>query len=818
MQNLYLSTLVLLLSWCIYLPCARAQVVINEMSNANLSTLITGNGDTEDWIELYNAGPAAVNLQNYALSDNPQSSEKWKFPSVVIQPNGFLVVLASGKNVTASGYINTDFKLSFDEQTIVLYDPSGNPIDNCTRTQRLQANHSFGRKTDGSSEWGYFNTPTPKTSNNAVMAYNGYESAPVFSVRGGFFNGAQSVTITGSSSAVVRYTLNGSKPTSFSNIASTPISFSKTTIVSAQAFSNANLLPSDVVKNTYFINEEFSLPIFSITTDSLNLWDYNEGIYVTGPNADTAYPYYGANYWKDIEKPAYVEYFNKQKVKKFESGAGLKIFGGYSRVFPQKSLKLKFRGPYGSPRIPYALINDRINVREYRDVILRNGGSDFIGTHFRDAFMHRLVKNEHIDYMAYEPSAVFLNGDFWGFYEIRERQDERYLEMTHNVPVDKMDFLSHEGAVWTFAGSDTGFFNMHSFIVNGSPQSDNYLPAVKNMLDVENFVDYFIAETYYGNADWVGDWENNIKLWRPHGGKWRYIMWDVDWGMGLFHPATKNFLSIARNPNHPNPHSEMFNSLLGNTEFRNYFVNRYADLINTIYQQDHVQAELYKMRDEVAPIMERHFNKFGGSLIQWHSAIQSVLTFNQARMGNVRDQVQQMFALPSQVDVELDVQPAGAGKIKISTVTPDKLPWKGVYFNGVPVTITAMPNPGYTFKHWQSQNIVTSPEAKESMTLNISTDDKFTAYFEERAALEVYPNPSKEDITVYFNLPEEEQVSIKLFSAIGKEVMDIIPYSFMGKGDHTINVNFELAGVVPGVYFLQMRVKDDIQTMKIVRK
>lgn len=818
MLNKYALIFALLLQWGISSNDACAQVVINEMSNANLSTLVSGNNDTEDWIELYNTGTSAVNLQNYALTDNPQGSARWKFPSCVLQPNAFLVVLASGKNITSTGYIHTDFKLSLKEQTIALYDPAGNVIDNCTRSQRLHANHSFGRRTDGASEWGYFNTPTPKASNNTAQAYNGYEPAPVFSVKGGFFNGLQSVTITGSPTAVVRYTLNGSVPTTFSNVASAPVPVSKTTVVSAQAFSNGNLLPSDIVKNTYFISEQLGLPIFSITTDSTNLWDYNEGIYVNGPNADTAYPHYGANYWKDIEKQAYVEYFDKQQVKKFESGVGLKIFGGYSRVFPQKSFKLKFRAPYGSTQIPYSLINDRSNVRSYRDVILRNGGSDFIGTHFRDAFMHRLMKNEHIDYMAYEPSVVFLNGDFWGFYEIRERQDERYLEMTHNVPVEKMDFLSHEGAIWTFAGSDTGFFNMHSFIVNGNPQSDSYYPSVTNMLDVNNFVDYFIAETYYGNADWVGEWENNIKLWRPHGGKWRYIMWDVDWGMGLFHSPSKDFLSIARHPNHPNPHSEMFNSLLGNTEFRNYFVNRYADLINTVYKQENIQSMLYQMRDEVAPIMERHFGKFGGSLIQWHSSIQSVLTFNESRMNIVRDQVQQMFQLPAQVDVELDVQPAGAGKIKISTVIPDQLPWKGVYFNGVPVTITAIPNPGYTFKHWQSQHIVTSPEAKESMTVDISTNDKFTAYFEERNEMEVYPNPCREDVTVYFNLPEEEQVSVKLYSAIGQEVMDIIPYSFMAKGDHTINVNLETSGVVPGVYFVQMKIRDQIQTIKIVRK
>lgn len=818
MMKNYFRLVFLCSFWLLALP-GNAQVVINEISNANLSNFYTPQGKAEDWIELYNAGGSTVNLEGYALSDG--GSGKWFFPNTTISPYSFKIVVASGDNVYSGGVYHTDFKIGNDENTIRLYDASGQMIDECVKGYKLQLDHSYGRTPDGGGTWCYFNTATPAASNNPSVCYEGYEPPPVFSVKGGSFSSAPSVQISSSSpTGVVRYTTNGNTPGAFSPVVPGAISPFSTTVISARTFSTGNKLPSAVVNNTYFINESFSLPVFSITTDSLNLWDYNTGIYVMGPNADTAYPHYGANFWQKWEKPAYAEYYNKQQEKKFESQVGLQIFGGYSRVFPQKSFELKYRKEYGAGKMPVPLIPDKPNIQSYEDVILRNGGSDNFSTHFRDAFMHNLMKSTHTDYMAYEPALMFMNGEFWGFYELRERQDEKYIENNHGISSGKVDFLSHEGSLFTHSGSDTGFYNMYNYIMSANPLDPAFYTRANRMLDIENFVDYFIAETYYGNKDWVGDWVNNIRIWRGQEGpgKWRYMLWDVDWGMGLFSNPNQNYLNRARYPVVPNFHSDMFNELLANTQFRNYFVNRYADLINTIYHQDNVTELLYSMRDQVAPYMERHFQKWGGSVFGWNEAIQSVVDFNGARVYTARDHIQNEFSLVKQVDVELDVYPANAGKIKISTIIPDSLPWRGVYFDGVPVTITAIANPGFTFKSWSPNSLM--PESGDaSITLNISADEKFIANFEtNEIGVVAYPNPVESEITLTFTLEQDSEVSFRLFDMIGNEVMRYHPSGSFSKGSHSFTFSLDARRIRPGLYMLQLSSSDGDKTIKVVKK
>ena len=811
--------LIFFISFHLLARAGNAQVVINEISNANISNFFTPQGKTEDWIELYNASGSTVNLQGYALSDG--GDDKWYFPNVSISAYSFRIIVASGDNVYSGGLYHTDFKIGNDEKTITLYDAAGQAIDECTRVYNLQANHSFGRTPDGGASWCYFEAATPAASNNPSICYAGYEPPPSFSVSGGMYTTAPSVQLSSTSgTGVVRYTTNGNTPTAFSPVSPGTLNIFNTTVVSARTFSTTNNLPSAVVNNTYFINESFTLPVFSITTDSLNLWDYNTGIYVNGPNADTAYPHYGANYWQDWERPGQMEYFDKQQVRKFEASAGLKIFGGYSRVFPQKSFKLKFRKHYGVAKMPVALIPDRPHVTSYEDVILRNGGSDNYATHFRDGFMQTLMKNTHVDYMAYEPSLVFINGQFWGFYEIREKQDEAYIESHHGISSKKMDFLSHEGSLFTHSGSDTGFYNMYNYLTSANPLDAGYYNRASQMLDIENFTDYFIAETYYGNKDWVGDWVNNVKLWRAQEGpgKWRYILWDVDWGMGLFSSPTQNYLNRARFPVVPNFHSDMFNELLNNTQFRNYFVNRYADLINTIYQQDDLTGLLYSMKEEVAPYMQRHFQKWGGSVFDWNQHIQTVVDFNAARIQSARTHIQNEFSLAQQVNVELDVYPANAGKIKISTIIPDSLPWAGVYFDGVPVTITAIPNPGFKFTNW-SANSLMQETADGSVTLNISANEKFIANFEaNELGMVAYPNPTESDVAVTFTLDQDSEVSLRIFNMLGNEVTNFQSAGTYTKGSHTINLKLDSKSMVKGMYVLQLISADGKKSIKLVKR
>ena len=628
---------------------------------------------------------------------------------------------------------HTNFKISPKGEKLVLSNGNGNIIDSYF-LGNLQNNHSVGRKPDGSNNWCLFNNPSPDSSNNNSACYDGYEPDPIFSVKAGFYLANQTVSLySPSSSGIIRYTLDGEFPKSSSPLYTTPIPLSSTKVVSAKCYSSGNRLPSNSIKQTYFINETgLNLPVFSITMDPADLWDHNTGMYVMGPDSASSVPHYGANFWKDWEKLCHIEYFDKNKVKQFELDAGLKIHGGYSRAKPQKSFRVVARAEYGTSWIEYQLIPEKPHIKSFKRLNLRNGGSDYAHTRFRDAFMQRILKDSHVDRMGYEPALVFLNGEYWGHYEIREKQDEKYIESNKGVPEDQVDLLIHRGGIKALAGSADGFYEMHASITAADPQSSSFYSEADKLLDLENFADYFIGQTYYSNEDWLPR-RNNVKFWKPQtpGGRWRYVFWDLDQASGLYGKSPSiNRLPLVINPVDPNQHSDILRRLLDNTRFKNYFINRYADLMNTVFQHENIKKVSYAMRDSIESSMHRHCERWGEqNYTSWYNYVDQMVQWHAQRLDLQRGFIEQQFNLTKQVNVTLETSPVGAGRIKISTIIPDSLPWKGVYYDGVPVTMTVIPNPGFTFDHWGVNGSISDPDYNDVITLNINSDDTFTAYF-----------------------------------------------------------------------------------------
>ncbi|MDQ3193329.1 MAG: CotH kinase family protein [Bacteroidota bacterium] len=805
------------------------QVLINEISNANHSLLFDKNDKTNDWIELYNAGSTSINLLNYSLTDNSQNLKKWIFPNISIGAFSFVIVLASGKD-TLDDFVHTNFKLAAKGEEVILSNPAGIIIDKFSLGY-LHSNHSVGRKTDGGNELCHFDTPSPGKSNINSLCYQGYEEVPFFSLSSGFYEGSQILSLsTSSSTGQVRYTVSGKFTDENDKLYTIPIVLDSTTVITARVFSTVNKLPGRPVKNTFFIDEyELDLPVISISLDPKDLWDWNEGMYVMGPGAATKFPHHGANFWQDWEKTAHIEYFNKDKKQEFSQGVGLKIRGGHSRAYPQRSFTVKVRGKYGKKEINYPLITEKPHITSYQNFVLRNGGQDYRFVRYRDAFAHRVVKNTHIDIMSYEPVLVFLNGAYWGHYGLRDRQDEDYIENNHGFPADQVDLLNHtpHGRLHATKGSLEYFYKMYDFITKSNPDDPEFYTNSSKLLDLENFTDYFLTEIHYGNDDWIDHTTscNNIKLWRPQleAGRWRYMMYDLDKGLGGRNrlPSYNN-LSMVHKPDGRNVHSDIFESLLKNQQFRIYFINRYADLINTVFQPDNMRKIAYQMRDELDSSIKRHFTIWSGSYGKWLEEIEMMLDFNEQRLPLVRKHIQGEFSLIKQVDVILNVIPSDAGMIKISTIIPDSLPWRGVYFDGAPVTLTAIANPGFTFEFWQANDNIFSNNFNESINLNISSDDTFTAFFTGEPSniksisaglfnLKVWPNPSSDLITINIISSKENlrDMSFAMYDFTGNEVKKISSIT----NDQLILNRNEFS---PGIYIIKIGNSESFVTEKIV--
>ncbi|MCC7231951.1 MAG: lamin tail domain-containing protein [Bacteroidia bacterium] len=683
---------------------------------------ILRNGDNVLAVETHNQTPSNVDLTSRPFLSFSVRDGNSYFGTI---PSWFYAPVS---------YLHAEFKLGRNGETVYLSDPQGNISDSYTYGA-LESDNSTGRNPDGSSTWCLYDVPTPGVSNGNIPCAGGYTTIPVFSLAGGYYTGSQTLSLsTTFPNGEIRFTLDGSDVSQSSSLYSSPILLDSNRTVRARVFA-AGYLPGQTITNTFFINFTSRLPVFSITTDPDNLWDYYTGIFVEGPNAQSGNPHWGANYWQDWEKPVTVEFYDRSDTRAFRFNSGMKVTGGWSRAAGQKSLEIMLGDKYGLSDLNYPLVPSvKPWLTKWDDFVLHDAGNDRNLCNMRDPVMERLLKGTHNDFLAYEPCLLFINGSKWGVYYIRENDDHHWIESNYGYKKDEIDLLKESYFYPTMEvkkGDDLAFWNMYNFATTTSANATGFYDTMDSLMDLKNMADYFIAETYYPNDDWMGGGNNNLKIWRPRkpGGKFRYLIYDLDFGLGYSGSPNKNMLATARNPNPHNYNSDIFDALTQNDRFRQYFINRYADLINTIFLPSSVTAMIDLFRDSLKYDMHNQFEIWGNDSAGWISNINNMINFASQRPAYARNIVQSEFGLNGQVTLTLNVQPAGAGRIEISTLVPQAYPWSGVYFNGNPVTITAIPNPGYSFDHWQSNIAFPTPDTDQSVSHNYTSTDQITCYF-----------------------------------------------------------------------------------------
>ena len=692
-------------------------------------------GEYVDWIEIYNSSASAVNLFGYYLSDDSTNYFKWAFPDVNISSHSFLVVFASGKNRAVTGEnLHTNFKITSTGESLFLINNSGNIIDTRSAVY-IPADISFGRKPDGAASWFYFESPTSGSA-NITNEFIGITDSPHFSSQGGFYSGSVSLSISSATvGAEIRYTTDGSIPTNLSALYTTSINVNQTTVVRARAFKDG-LIQSPVTTSTFLINERSTLPVVSVTTDPENLWDNDYGIYVLGDSAETDFPYFGANFWQDWEKPAHIELFETNNTTAFTLDAGIKIYGGWSRGYDQKSLAVNFRDVYGASEINYQLFPD-LNIDKFKEFVLRNAGQDWEKTMMRDGMTLSLMEDTELDILAYRPAVLFLNGEYWGIQNIREKINENYIAAHHpTVDPNNIDLLQLDG--WDpIAGDPYSYFDMIDFIETHNFSNQTNYDYIKTQMEVDNFIKYEVSEIYFANTDWPG---SNIKYWQPRtpDGRWQWILSDTDFGFGLYddNAYQHNTLSFAAEPNGPpwpNPpwSTLILRKLLQNQEFKFDFINQFADYSNSLFIADTVTARINKFKSVIEAEIPFHKTKWGQSPNEWNGFVDDLIFFAQNRLEPLRNFYVDYFNLSGMSNINLNVSPQGQGKIVVNKLKVKNYPWTGVYFNDVPITLKAEPEPGFHFLGWTG---LTGADSS-TYTITLTGDINVTAIFESDTTL-----------------------------------------------------------------------------------
>lgn len=525
-----------------------------------------------------------------------------------------------------------------------------------------------------------------------------------FSQAGGFFD--QPVTLAlDAGGAVIYYTTDGSYPTVRSARYTRPIVLEKTTVV--RALARRGNIVGRALGHTYFVGEpSSSLPVVSVAIDPGILFDPETGIMMDGPGTDSVSMHKpGANFWSRREFPCHTEIFEDDKKCVHNSGSGLRIFGGYSRIFPQKSIVLVAHDRYGKKFFRHRIFGPD-QPKKFKYLVLRNGGSDFAGAHFRDELMNRLTDGWGIEKQAFRPAQLYLNGQYWGIYHIREKINARFLEDHADVDRDSLDLMEHQRSVRH--GSGRHYQRMLDYIRDHDLADSAHYAWVRSQMDVENFMDYQIAQMYCDNTDAGG----NIRYWRPKrpGGRWRWILFDTDWGFGLYNPQAWQHDAVAfftepDGPRWPNPPWSTFllRNLLRNREFKQQFVNRFCDRLNTAFEPQRVLAEIAWFESLLGPEMPGHLQRWRQSETTWRRNLDILREFAEKRPDFLRSTLAQHFALGALADVEVDVEHGGTVLVN-HCVTAGPGLFRGTYFEKMPLALQAVPAVGYRFVGWEGIN------------------------------------------------------------------------------------------------------------------
>lgn len=646
---------------------------------------------------------------------------------------------------------HTNFKLSSQGESVILSNSEGTIIDEITYP-KLFADESFGHSLDG-SQLLIFTEPTPGAANES-QGFASRSDTPELNVTGGFYEQPVQLDIVSSENASqTYYTLDGSVPTeSSAHFGDGAIDISSTATVKVRTIETGKV-PGDVVVESFFINESHNLPVVTVSTHPDNLWSDESGIYVVGTNGIPAWGMYdngGANWNQDWEIPIHLELFEKDGSKAFGVGAGAKIGGAWSRNNPAKSLKIYFRSEYGANALEYKMFESK-EIDSFQSIVLRNSGNDFTSqghSMFRDGLMTSLVQNTQNDIQAFRPAVLYLNGEYWGIHNIREKINEHFIESNSTANADNIDLLQGGGerdfpnSFGATHGTVENYDKMISFVVSSDLNDPELFAQVEELIDMDNYIDYMVAQTYYANTDWPG---NNVKIWRSReeGGKWRWILYDTDFGFNLSYggQAWHNTIDFALEPNGPgwpNPpwSTVLFRELVESEKFREMFVNRLADMLNSNFKPTYVEQVIDSLAGLIATEIPRHManqtrsGNWGGTVSGWNDQIRILKEFANQRPDYVEGFLRQprssggKFGVGALTPLTVSVSDLDHGYVQVNRLRIDRKNWSGNYFAGTKIPVTAIARPGYRFIGWSGDI------QSQSNTIEVGAGVELVANFE----------------------------------------------------------------------------------------
>lgn len=588
-------------------------LIINEVMNNNNSYLVQNGNEYYDWVELKNNTKEIINLNNYYLTNNNNEITKYKLPNIELKPNQLYIIMLSGNtNLTNSSYYHANFKLSNIDS---LYITDGKNIIDSMFISDIPLNYSMGRNKQNG--FYYFNEPTPKGENKEGILQ---VSNPVeVNYESGIYNDIENISLELKANGTIYYTLDGTNPTIYSNKYTSPIKLNKTTVVKSINIEQ-DKINSSIKTNSYIINENHTLPVMSI---SMNPSDFNKV----------------QNYaWQDIEVESYVDFFEEDSG--FSIPCGFKLFGGSTRGHDKKSFALKFKKKYGAATLNYQVFENR-DFSKFNTLVIRSGSQDSENAFLRDILSTSLMEESEALVQSYKSIVLYINGNYWGVYNIREKVDDDFLSNHYNVNGSLGNIVRIDEEV--SLGSINDYKNILNYLINNDMSLDTNYEYIKEKVNINSLIDFWVGEIYTTNNDII----NTRMFTHPNidNGKLQFIFYDLD--CALYFPMNNYYLfmtNIEGMSEFNVPTAFMIN-MFKNNKFKQDFVERLSYNLIHIWNEKNILNKLEEIYNNLYPEMERNQNRWNNTMQNWIDNVEHIRTFVKQRQKYLLNQTQYFFNL-----------------------------------------------------------------------------------------------------------------------------------------------------------------------------
>ncbi len=617
-----------------------------------ITELMASNGMYEnehsyDWVELHNPTKKTVDISGWRLSDGKKNLAKFVFPKgTKVKAGGYITVWCTGVDDIEPGSkspYSASFSLSADGETLYLSDADGNlmqrlefPAQHCNVSWGLPAAYAFSAMPD-EGDYGYLTEATRAKANKGGV-YAARTEDPQLLTVGGFYAGGVTVQAAAPDGATLRYTLDGETPTEKSPVfPAEGLAVTKTKALRIRAFREGEV-PSDTVSATYLVEAEQLTPIVCLVTDDKYLFDTKTGALVKGTGEIP-------NYDKELEYPVNIEYYNGEGLCEINQMGTFTCSGHSARINKQKSIALYARKSYGNETFKFNPFPDR-GYTEYKSLLLRGANSDRTATRLRDVVASSLAEGEGLLYQHYQVIQVYINGEYWGHYNLREKINKHFIAqfegVTDEEAIDAIDILARTGTDrFTQHGDNEDWLELADFCKKNDLNDPDNLAFVEERLDIDSMFTHAAYQIILGNVDFT-----NVRVYRVPGGKWKYLLFDVEacW-RGLDKTPLEYYIKPVSGKIQGFRH-EPLNALLDVPEYKAKFLNRVAEILEDHFQWPYVESKFDAVISELSPILDRHIDRWDNmKRSNWDKNISATKYYARVRPRKVPELLKQAMKL-----------------------------------------------------------------------------------------------------------------------------------------------------------------------------